>query len=253
MDHELMTMWLSVDPMADKYPSISPYAYCAWNPVKLVDPNGCELDIPSSDNKNRKQTESDILSLVNESNRSRVTFDDKGHVKLNLDGLSKDELKKDVGLSFLSDLVSSSKKYLYEASDEIDCGHIMDGFAQSMDDNTSGVVNASNNGLDSKGQYSYSPREGYDGQVILASSGTWTDDNGNNARASVLFHELVENYYRTDCGRNYYGSFFKLGAHEMAIRREGHSFNNPHPGVFHKQQYHRDSRASYTYKGNRVW
>jgi RHS repeat-associated protein len=24
MDHELITMWLSVDPMADKYPSISP-------------------------------------------------------------------------------------------------------------------------------------------------------------------------------------------------------------------------------------
>ena len=49
MDHELMTMWLSVDPMADKYPSISPYAYCAWNPVKLVDPDGeeaiCEDDI----------------------------------------------------------------------------------------------------------------------------------------------------------------------------------------------------------------
>ena len=40
MDHELMTMWLSVDPMADKYPSMSPYSYCAWNPVKLVDPNG---------------------------------------------------------------------------------------------------------------------------------------------------------------------------------------------------------------------
>ena len=44
MDHELMTMWLSVDPMADKYPSISPYAYCAWNPVKLVDPDGREVD-----------------------------------------------------------------------------------------------------------------------------------------------------------------------------------------------------------------
>ena len=45
MDHELMTMWLSVDPMADKYPSISPYAYCAWNPVKLVDPDGREIDV----------------------------------------------------------------------------------------------------------------------------------------------------------------------------------------------------------------
>lgn len=35
-----MTMWLSVDPMADKYPNVSPYAYCAWNPVKLIDPDG---------------------------------------------------------------------------------------------------------------------------------------------------------------------------------------------------------------------
>ena len=43
MDHELMTMWLSVDPMGDKYPSVSPYAYCAWNPVKLVDPDGMDI------------------------------------------------------------------------------------------------------------------------------------------------------------------------------------------------------------------
>ena len=43
MDHELMTMWLSVDPMSDKYPSISPYAYCAWNPLKLVDPDGRDV------------------------------------------------------------------------------------------------------------------------------------------------------------------------------------------------------------------
>ena len=42
LEHELMTTWLSVDPMADKYPSISPYAYCAWNPVKLVDPIGMD-------------------------------------------------------------------------------------------------------------------------------------------------------------------------------------------------------------------
>ncbi len=29
--------------MSDKYPSLSPYVYCANNPVKLVDPNGEEL------------------------------------------------------------------------------------------------------------------------------------------------------------------------------------------------------------------
>ena len=32
--------WNSVDPLADKYPNISPYAYCGWNPMKYVDPDG---------------------------------------------------------------------------------------------------------------------------------------------------------------------------------------------------------------------
>ena len=39
-----LSIWLSVDPMSDKYPSLSPYTYCANNPVKLVDPNGEEIN-----------------------------------------------------------------------------------------------------------------------------------------------------------------------------------------------------------------
>jgi RHS repeat-associated protein len=39
-DSDLMTGWLSVDPMADKYPSLSPYNYCALNPIRVIDPNG---------------------------------------------------------------------------------------------------------------------------------------------------------------------------------------------------------------------
>lgn len=35
-----MTMWLSVDPMADKYPNVSSYAYCTWNPIVFIDPDG---------------------------------------------------------------------------------------------------------------------------------------------------------------------------------------------------------------------
>ena len=38
-----LSIWLSVDPMSDKYPSLSPYVYCADNPVKLVDPNGEDI------------------------------------------------------------------------------------------------------------------------------------------------------------------------------------------------------------------
>ena len=32
--------WLSQDPLSEKYYGISPYAYCAGNPVNLVDPSG---------------------------------------------------------------------------------------------------------------------------------------------------------------------------------------------------------------------
>ena len=46
-----LSIWLSVDPMASKYPSLSPYAYCADNPVKLVDPDGEEIWIPGVDEK----------------------------------------------------------------------------------------------------------------------------------------------------------------------------------------------------------
>ena len=35
-----LSIWLSVDPMASKYPSLSPYVYCADNPVFFKDPNG---------------------------------------------------------------------------------------------------------------------------------------------------------------------------------------------------------------------
>jgi len=38
-----LSIWLSVDPMASKYPSLSPYVYCANDPIKLVDPNGEEI------------------------------------------------------------------------------------------------------------------------------------------------------------------------------------------------------------------
>jgi len=39
-----LSIWLSVDPMSDKYPSMSPYNYCANNPVILVDSDGRELE-----------------------------------------------------------------------------------------------------------------------------------------------------------------------------------------------------------------
>ena len=38
-----LSVWLSVDPLSDGRPSLSPYNYSSWNPVMRIDPNG-ELD-----------------------------------------------------------------------------------------------------------------------------------------------------------------------------------------------------------------
>ena len=43
--------WLSVDPLWEKYVGMSPYNYCAGNPVKLVDPDGREISDEESNIK----------------------------------------------------------------------------------------------------------------------------------------------------------------------------------------------------------
>ena len=38
-------IWNSVDPLADKYPNVTPYLYCNGNPIMLVDPDGRDVAI----------------------------------------------------------------------------------------------------------------------------------------------------------------------------------------------------------------
>ncbi|MDR0971053.1 MAG: RHS repeat-associated core domain-containing protein [Bacteroidales bacterium] len=47
--------WLSVDPLSDKYPNLSPYAYCANNPVNLVDPDGRDVWLADKEGNPSKQ------------------------------------------------------------------------------------------------------------------------------------------------------------------------------------------------------
>ena len=56
LDQDMTTLFLSVDPMTDKYPSINPYAYCMWNPIKLIDPDGEEIWIVNKKGNRQKYT-----------------------------------------------------------------------------------------------------------------------------------------------------------------------------------------------------
>ena len=80
MDHELMTMWLSVDPMSDKYPGISPYAYCAWNPIRITDPNGDSLRLEGTAEQRRK-----VLDYLHQYSHLTFQCDEKGYITLNTD------------------------------------------------------------------------------------------------------------------------------------------------------------------------
>ena len=39
----ILARWDRIDPLAEKYYNVSPYAYCSNNPIKLIDPNGKEV------------------------------------------------------------------------------------------------------------------------------------------------------------------------------------------------------------------
>ena len=44
-------IFISPDPLSDKTPEISSYAYCGWNPIKYIDPDGREKHIFHSKNE----------------------------------------------------------------------------------------------------------------------------------------------------------------------------------------------------------
>jgi len=79
LDNELLTSFISVDRYASKYPFISPYAYCAWNPVKITDPNGDSLQLEGTEEQRQK-----VLNYLHQCFEN-LTFecDDNGYVTLN--------------------------------------------------------------------------------------------------------------------------------------------------------------------------
>ena len=76
-----LSIWNSVDPMADKYPSLSPYNYCAWNPIKIVDPDGrddWEINSQGKIVNHIKNKNQDAFYMVDDKGHRRYTTDVAG-------------------------------------------------------------------------------------------------------------------------------------------------------------------------------
>ncbi|MBR3723784.1 MAG: RHS repeat-associated core domain-containing protein [Bacteroidales bacterium] len=227
MDYELMTSFISVDRYADKYPFISPYAYCAWNPVRIIDPTGDTLFALD------RKSQLDIISLA-DIYRNRIRFDDRGVASIDYSGMSDDDIEtmnSHPGVALIKDISDSPVKILYEATDLILCtnpdGSKIIGF---MTNKPTRIYNLSRGGLDSNNDRPYLPREGYDGQVIISPNAKYYCDGLQAFRTEIIGHELAENYARTAFNCNYNPNINgnttmeKLGAHQYANQR----MQNPH-------------------------
>jgi RHS repeat-associated protein len=64
--------WLSVDPLAEKYPNMSPYCYVANNPIKYIDPDGREIVVPNVADR------APILKMINARAVGTFAFDKNG-------------------------------------------------------------------------------------------------------------------------------------------------------------------------------
>ena len=51
--------WLSLDPLASKYPALSPYNFVADNPIMYIDPDGRKIVVPNVDDRKP------ILKMIN--------------------------------------------------------------------------------------------------------------------------------------------------------------------------------------------
>ena len=101
--------WTTMDPLCEKYYSISPYAYCAGNPVNLVDPDGMIFTDDSLPYVNKY--EESIRKKLEEAQRSLLYLENKLIMAI-ASGNGIDYIQKQIGNAM--SVISNMNFALYE-------------------------------------------------------------------------------------------------------------------------------------------
>ena len=100
--------WNTSDPMAEKYTNLSPFLFCAGNPVNLVDPNGLDIwNVDSTGVITNIGTSSDVMLYSSYGQMIRMTAQDEFLLR---------DLQESVGSTYINDSGSSKKVSIYKSS-----------------------------------------------------------------------------------------------------------------------------------------
>ena len=150
--------WLSVDPLFEKYVGMSPYNYCAGNPVKYVDPQG-EENVIYVINLQSRETYIDIDKLIKQTNSEFANLGLKTRlVKSPVSPKNFAPQKMDKTDSYV--VVGSAdkvKNYILERSPEYEADYATWYGGASNPERSSNKVNTKTNaiGIDAKGTSDY--------------------------------------------------------------------------------------------------
>lgn len=239
LEPEVASRWLSLDPLAAKYPNISPYVFVGNSPIMLVDPDGKRLVLAG----HRKKAFRDVKSLLTRENRKRLSYDkETGLVTFDANGIEKADFDGNSGLQLVNDLVVSEKAYQYSVSNT--ASYQIRGTkelkTEDLTQNPNGVANVSTTPRLERTPGVTIANENNDGEItILPKLNHYEyDENGElvkKNRASEVFHELQENYERTENGHPYmYEDPNNIGV-ENPNRKGAHGISIDKEDNFHKR------------------
>ena len=109
-----LSIWLSVDPLADKYPHLSPYAYCADNPILYVDSDGQKISLPKgTSTKNIYLILGNLQKLTND----KLVYSTQKDGTIRIKVASLGDGNKTAGTNLIRRLNSSDKTLMIDIKD----------------------------------------------------------------------------------------------------------------------------------------
>jgi RHS repeat-associated protein len=169
--------WISADPLAENYPGLSPFAYCANNPVLFIDPDGEKIILSGTEHQKNL-----ILRHLQKLTNDKLTINDKNEVVISGTATKNAGRKLASGTSLIRELNRSKSKTVEIRLSNDPLG--------SFEESKSRINASSGNGTNSTVNFSLHP----DDTKVLTQDAkgkrAWEDTPPEIA----LGHELVHAY-----------------------------------------------------------